>query len=327
MIKLRKLRISYERGRQVLLFLFCLFLAFIIWSVHKLSADYSSYLTYRIHVSTNLQGRAAEAFSNNLLTLKGRASGFYIFQERYLKGRKSLSIQADMHLFKINPSVDDEYYLLSSDIRDKLNESFGENLKIEKFSVDTLFFNFPRQINRKVPIASRYMASFKNQYMPVGKMKLNPDIITIFGDYSIIGKVDSIITKQLNFENLEATKNGVVELETIPEIRFSQKEVYYSLEVVRYIEKSVTIPVEVINTPSGKEIKIFPAEVKMIYKVPFNYSKNGKEGKFVANIDYNEVVNSINSFVEPKLVMKPTEVLSISFDPKFVECRIIEKSN
>jgi len=143
MIKLRKLRISYERGRQVLLFLFCLFLAFIIWSIHKLSGDYSIYLNYKVHVTTDLQGRDAEAFSSNLLTLKGRASGFYILQQRYIKGGESIYIQVDRRLFKRTPSAKDGYYLLSSGIRDKLSESFGENFEIEHFSVDTLFFNFP----------------------------------------------------------------------------------------------------------------------------------------------------------------------------------------
>ncbi|MFA5850639.1 MAG: hypothetical protein WC833_12260 [Bacteroidales bacterium] len=325
MIKLRKLKISYERGRQVLLFLFCLFLAFIIWSIHKLSADYSAYLTYRVHISTNLQGRASDALSNNLLTIKGRSSGFYILQQRYLKGDESIYIQVNRRLLKANSSSSDEYFLLSSDIRDKLGESFGENLAIENFSVDTLFFNFPRQVNKKVTIASKYSASYKSQHMATGKIKFNPDVITIYGDYSLIEKIDSIFTIPQRFQNLEESINGVVDLEEIPEIRLSQKEVYYSLEVERYIEKSIIVRAKVINTPEDKEVSLFPEEVKMTYRVPLSYSQKMESEKFVTIIDYHEVMNSINSFVEPKLSERPTEILSLDFEPKFVECRIIQR--
>jgi len=324
MIKLRKLKISYERGRQVLLFLFCLFLAFIIWSIHKLSAEYSAYLTYRVHVSTNLQGRASDAFSNNLLTLKGRSSGFYILQQRYIKGEESIYIQVNRRLLKANSSSD-EYFVLSSDIRDKLGESFGENLEIENFSVDTLFFNFPRQINKKVAIASKYAASYKSQHMATGKIKFNPDVITIYGDYSLIDKIDSIYTIPQRFHNLEESINGVVDLEDIPGIRLSQKEVYYTLEIERYVEKSIMVRAKVINTPEDKEIGLFPEEVKMTYRVPLSYSQIMEKEKFVAIIDYQEVLNSINSFVEPKLSEIPKEILSLEFEPKFVECRIIQK--
>ncbi|OFY42973.1 MAG: hypothetical protein A2X18_00580 [Bacteroidetes bacterium GWF2_40_14] len=325
MIKLRKLKISYERGRQVLLFLFCLFLAFIIWSIHKLSADYSTYLTYRVHVSTNLQGRASDAISNNLLTLKGRSSGFYILQQRYFKGEESIYIQVNRRLLKANPSDADGYYVLSSDVKDKLGESFGENLTIENFSVDTLFFNFPRQINKKVTVAPKYVASYKSQHMATGKIKFNPDVITIYGDYSLIDKIDSIYTIPQRFQNLEESINGVVDLEEIPGIRLSQKEVYYTLEVERYIEKNITVRIRAINTPGDKEIGLFPEEVKMTYRVPLSYSQIIEKEKFVAIIDYNEVLNSINSFVEPKLSERPSEILSLDFEPKFVECRIIQR--
>lgn len=327
MIKLGKLKISYERGRQVLLFLFCLFLAFIIWSIHKLSANYSTYLTYRVHVSTNIQGRASDAFSNNLLTLKGRSSGFYILKQRFLKGEGSIHVQVNGRLLKANPPGGDEYYILSSDIREKLGESFGGDLEIENFSVDTLFFNFPRQINKEVPVALKYVASFKSQHMATGPIKFSPDVITIYGDHSQIETIDSLYTIPLRFQNLETNINGVADLQEIPGIRFSQKEVYYTLAVERYVEKSIMVRAEVINAPAGKEVNIFPAEVKMIYRVPLSYSHSMDAEKFSVIIDYEEVLNSINSFVEPKLSEKPPGILSFSFEPKFVECRIIEKSN
>jgi len=73
MIKLKKFSISYERGRQLLLFLFCLFLAFIIWSIHKLSEEYTVYLQYKVSVASDLASRAAEAHAGETLIVRGRS--------------------------------------------------------------------------------------------------------------------------------------------------------------------------------------------------------------------------------------------------------------
>ncbi len=327
MIKLGKLKISYERGRQVLLFLFCLFLAFIIWCIHKLSADYSIYLNYRVNVSTNLEGRSEGSFSDNLLTVKGKASGIYILQQRYINDMGTIFIDIDKRYIKRVPSVKDGYYILCRDIKDKLSENLSENLEIETLSVDTLFFNFPHQINRKVPLAPSYSATFKDQYMAVGKMKLNPNSVTVYGNLSLIENIDTIRTENLNFENLESTKNGVVALKKIDGVRFSCKEVYYTFEVERYIEKTVTLHVEVVNAPQDKEINIFPSEVKMTFRIPFKSDQKATGEDYKLNVDYDDIINSINSYVEPKLERKPGEMISYSLEPQFVECRIVERQH
>ncbi len=325
MIKLRKLKISYERGRQTLLFLFCLFLAFIIWSVHKLSGDYSIYLNYRVQVTTDIQGRASVAFSDNLLTLRGRGSGFHILQQRFLKEGEVVRLEIDKKLFKRVPSTKDGFVLLSSDIRDELSENFGDKFIIEYFTVDSLFFNFPKQVNLRVPVAPIYEVEYKEQYMAVKKMKLNPDTITIYGDYAVIQLVDSIKTKKIAFNNLSKTKNGIVDLEQLPGIRFSQNDVYYTLEVERYVEKSISLPVEVRDCPSEKKVTFFPQEVKLIYRMPFKYIKNTDQTENLKIvIDYKDIINSVNYFVDPSLERVPDNFLSFDFDPKIIECKVVE---
>jgi YbbR domain-containing protein len=161
--------------------------------------------------------------------------------------------------------------------------------------------------------------------MEVKKMKLNPDTITIYGDYGVIQIIDSIKTKKITFNNLSKTKNGVVDLEQLPGIRFSQNEVYYSLEVERYVEKSISLPVEVRDSPSDKIVTFFPQVVKLIYRIPFKYINNTEETENLKIIiDYKDIINSVNYFVEPSLERVPDDFLSFDFDPKFIECRVVE---
>lgn len=239
MIKLKGFTISYERGRQLLLFLFCLFLAFILWSVHKLSENYSIYLHYRVVVSTDISGRTSEALSKEILVFRGTSSGFYILQHRYSDKDNIIKLQLERKFFKKSRESKDGFFVIATDIRERLSQYFGETVEIEALNADTLNFEFPSQANRRLPVSAKVQLSFKDQYLAATSFKLIPDSISIYGDLSKINAIDSIYTKQIILENLSAGRQGVIALEPISGIRFSQNEVRYSIDVVKYVEGEI----------------------------------------------------------------------------------------
>jgi hypothetical protein len=325
MIKLRRFSISYERGRQLLLFLFCLFLAFILWSVHKLSENYSIYLHYKVEVTTDIAGRASDAVSKESLVFRGKSSGFYILQHRYSGKENLIKLQLDRKYFKKDYKSKDGFFVISTDIRERLSQYFGETVEIEALAADTLHFEFPGQTNRRIPVSANVKLSFSNQYMAGTAFKLNPDSISVYGDISVIRSIDSLFTKPIKLENLSAGRQGVIALEQIPGIRYSQNEVYYSVDVVRYVEKSRQLEVSVINTPAGKSLIPSPREVTLIYREQFGSSKPGDPEKLSVFIDFLEFENTVNHVLKPQLSVVPDWILSYKFDPPFVEGEIFSK--
>ncbi|HCT93786.1 MAG: hypothetical protein A2X19_05690 [Bacteroidetes bacterium GWE2_39_28] len=141
--------ISYERGRKILLFLFCLFLAFIIWSVHKLSGNYSHFFQYKIVVKSSLPGRSGESASEQMISIRGRASGFYILQQRYGRKSKTLHISPESRFFRRNPGDNDKFYILSNDVRAMIIESLGDKVILEYINSDTINLEIPKNINQQ----------------------------------------------------------------------------------------------------------------------------------------------------------------------------------
>lgn len=325
MIKLRRFSISYERGRQLLLFLFCLFLAFILWSVQKLSEDYSIYLHYKIAVTTDISGRASESVSNESLVFRGKSSGFYILQHRYNGKDNIIRLDLEKKYFKKDKAVKDGFFLISTDIREKLSQYLGGTVEIESLAADTLKFDFPAQTNRVLPVSAKFKISFGNQYMAETSLKLNPDSIAVYGDLSLLGSLDSIYTKQIKHDNLSAGIQGVINLEPVPGVRFSQDEVHYSLDVVRYVEKSVKLRISFINSNPDKLAVTSPEEVTLIYRERFGSSKPEDSEKLSAFVDCLEIESSVNRVVKPQLTAVPDWFLSYRFEPPFVEGKIVLK--
>lgn len=309
-------------GRDGIILIFSLLLAFFMWGVQKLSQNYSTYINYKVRLTSSLEGRAQHAFSNDLLVVRGKASGFYIVKQLYGSQEDVLDITVEPKQLKRVYNVPDKFFLRSADIQAKLQEVLGEDLLLESFTTDTLYFNFPRQTYKKVPVSARHKMKCQTQYMPFSPIVLKPDSILIYGQTSVLKTIDSVCTNVITGENLNAPVNGFIAIETLEGIKFSTKEVYYSQEIGRYVENAVNIKVSVLNAPERKNIAVIPQEVRVKYRMPFT---GGKEGvlasDFVVVADYDKMEDD-GKTIRPFLSKIPKGVYAIQVEPRFVECII-----
>lgn len=321
MIKLRKISISYERGRQLLLFLFCLFLAFIIWSIHKLSEEYTVYLNYKVSVASDLSARATEAHAEETLIVRGKSTGFYILQHRYSGEQSIVKLNVERRLFRRSRSAEDGFYLLTSEIRDKIILYLGENVNIESFATDTLNFVFPGQTNKRVPVSPRAALSFAPQYMAAAPVKLSPDTVTIYGEKSLLASIDSVVTLPIKLDNLSSGSQGVATLKPYEGVRFSQNEVLYSVEVARYVERSTILAVEVTDTPLGFTTSVHPDVVTVYYREKIG-TNPGMSDRMILFIPFEEIGKSVSGVLKPTLNTNEINILSYRTEPPFVEVRV-----
>lgn len=226
MAKLWKPVVSYERGRQFLLFLFCLFLAFIIWTLHKLSEDQSVYLQYNVHIKTNLAGRDSESLSKEVLVLKGEATGFYVIGQKYSSKPAELLLEVNSRLLKRSEKSDELFYLKTSDISALINDALEGNVKNITLFTDTLKFSFPRRSTKTVPVVAVVNGKPIHKNNNYG-LVVTPEFITISGSYGITSKIDSVYTENIMFSVNGSEKNGVIKLRSVNGIKYSEQEVYY----------------------------------------------------------------------------------------------------
>ncbi len=232
MAKLWKPVLRYERGRQILLFLFCLFLAFIIWTLHRLSENQTVYLQYRLHLTTNIAGRETDAISDVPLVIKGEANGFYVLRNLYSQNSPVVTLDVNHKFLKKCDRDEDMFLLKSSDIQDKVADFLANNVSNLTISTDTLFFNFPKRSTRRVPVAPVINNSVRIDKNSL-EVSIIPEFVTITGSGNQTGNADTIYTENIDFSGIASQKSGVIKLQSKPGIKYSVKEVYYSLKPVK----------------------------------------------------------------------------------------------
>ena len=322
--KVRKI-FSYERGRQLLLFVFCLFLALFVWTIHRMSGDFNHIFQYKIYVKTNITGRKSTSLSENEITLRARTSGFYILQQKYSKRKRILTLDLNSRSFEKLSGSEDVFYVVTSNIRDAISEGLGEKGIVEYVAADTVRFVLPVETSKEVPISFKKNITYRDQYMPVGEVRLKPDRVLISGEKSILDGVDSVATETINLSRLASSVTDIVSIKKIPGLRYSEEESYYTINVERYIEKSYKFPVSILNVPDSISLLTSPSEVTLVCRLPFKRVRAFDESSIEMVADYRDMLELNSSMLKIRPVAEADEILEYKIEPPFLEIVVIGK--
>ena len=311
-----------KRGGDLFVLIFSLLLAFFMWSMYRLSLEYSSVFEYKVNLSTNLVGRSRSAVSQNSVIIRGSASGFSIIQQKIEDNE--ISIYMDSQYLKKEGADGDLFGVNSNDIKGALQSSLGSEFKIESVVSDTLVFAFPKQSYKKVPVKLLSKVTCRPQFAVFSEISTTPDSVYIYGEDDKISTIDYVQTRNIRKNMADSPIQGVVKLSEIEGIRFSESEVYYSIDVQRYYENSCQVSVSVVNDPMGSLVTIFPQEVTVTYWA-LDRKRNITPADFSIVADYSQLFNFASSSeknIRLELLSAPEELFNVRIVPQYVGCLV-----
>jgi YbbR domain-containing protein len=266
------------------------------------------------------QGENSEAVSENLLVLKVRAGGFYILKQKFSGSWPELFVDVDSRLLKRVPGTDDRFSLVTGQAKENFREALGESITIESITVDSLFFTFSGHSSRRLPVKARISAECRDGYMILSQI-ITPDSITAYGDPGVLSSVDTVFTEEVHLGRVDRNLNGAIRLLKIKGVRFSRQEVVYDIEIIRYMEKTLDVEVEVINLPSGMQISPKPEKVKFVCRMPYTDDKYEliKEIKVLADFNKRDSSGTVKIELAPSAELK--DALLVKLEPQFVNLR------
>ncbi len=312
---------SKEKDRKEwLLLLLSILLAFIIWLLHSLSLEYSVFFEYNVVLSSSLESRARSAGSEDVLIVRGRSEGYYILRQR-IGRRKVLRVSAPASALVYRGG--DTFSVSCESIKSNIVEALGGNVDLEFIVSDSLDFAFPRISSKRVPVAPRTSIVFDGQYMRLGRMELRPDSVDIYGDARLLETIDSVMTETISATGVRGPIQGISPLVPIRRVEFSEKDVFYSLNVVRYIEESMDVPVRAVGVPAGKDLIVLPSTVRLTFRRVFS-STQYTQDNFMLVVDYADFINTIDSEMVPRLVSRPEGIISWEISPRYVDCVLLD---
>ena len=309
-------------GRDWTVFLLSLLLAFSIWLLHNLSLKYTEFLQVPVKVQCELEGHANMSANSSDIVARCQTTGYNVI-------RSSGKRNARPVVLSVSPSVlrhkDGETYCLTSDdLKEYTHLIFGENASVEYFLRDTLFFRFPYEESRKVPVYPVHILRYAPQYIGSGNMTVEPDSVVLYGEPSHIANIDRVMTEVIRLNDIKSDVHGSVRLEHVKGIRMSTDNVRFSQDVSRYVEVSSVVSIQGRNVPQGKELMIYPSTAEVTFRCIFPLSAD-PTGAVRFYVDYNEFMQSLDGKCTARADNLSGEIISYEIRPKIFDCVVNER--
>lgn len=305
------------KGKDIVIFTMSLLLAFSIWFIHGLSSSYSELIRLPILAEANIDAHAARSSNTVTMLARCRMSGFEIIRLKNISEKNPLEIRfasSDMH-----PAGDETFYITSNELNKYFPTIFGDKSVLEAFLTDTLFFRFPREESKKVPVRAVCRLGFKPQYMSVGGLKFSPDSVLVYGEPFHLENTTGVHTEAFSLENLDMSAHGSVRLEKIKGVRLSAEKVEYSVEVKRFVEIKTSMPINVRNVPKGHSLIIYPSIASVTFRAAFPVSTDPVD-EVSFYVDYKEFMESLGGKCLVHTDKMPAGVLEYTVEPQVVSC-------
>ena len=308
-------------GRDWVVLMLALLLAFSIWLIHNLSLKYNDFIKVPVVAKCQLAGHADESSNKGEVIARCRATGYKVIRS-LLKSRKTVKVvfrPEDMQHLE-----GDTYYVTSSNLLEYASYIYGADVSVEYFLTDTLFFRFPYENFRKVPVVPIYSLSYRDQYMAEGEIQVDPDSVLVYGEPIRLETVDAVYTKPIRYYDISEDVQGVIDIDRIKGVRMSENKAHYSLAVKRYVEVSSMIAVKPVNVPFDKVMTVYPSVVKVALRCNFPMGEDPLSTLRI-EADYNDYIKSLGGKCTLRATGLTRGVISYDIDPVAVSCVIVDR--
>jgi len=317
-MKLRRPKIS---KKKIAIFSVFVFVATIFWFLDALNRVYTTKVEYPVEFYNFPKDVLVSSDYPDILLVTIKANGFDIIRKMNI----SDTLEIDIEKFSIKDKTDKSKLILSLN---KISEYLfyeAHNIDIISIKPETVEFKTVKVSSKEVPVKLKLNYSTSNLYMQSGEIELSPKSIIISGEDKTLSKISFIETVEANYENLEDTLRTNIKLSKILNVNFSQESILFVLPIEKYTENEIKVPVSIINCPENMNMKTFPNEVKLTYKVSLSRYNTLSVNNFKVVADYTEIKAKNTEKIQAKLIEHPKHIESIKIFPEFLEY-LIENS-
>jgi len=275
------IKLSATERRRLSAFFTCMVLAIFAWIFTVLSNNYNYTVKGVLNFKNTPQKRAFHSLQSDTVNVAVNGSGWEMLFSKMNIENKIVSVD-------LQTLENKSYVVLNSQI-DQINNKKEINQQITGFNPDTLYFDFSNRKEKRVPVHLETAIKYLHQFSQSGNITIKPAYVIINGPADVIDKITEWRSDTLKADSVAETVNTSVSLQPVNEgnISIYPKNVQVVIPVDEFTEKTVLIPVKLINNFNYYDVKIFPQKVKVTFTTSLSSYAETDEDFFEATADLN----------------------------------------
>ncbi|WP_419803037.1 YbbR-like domain-containing protein [Mucilaginibacter sp.] len=300
-------KLSRAERKRISAFFTCLFLAMLAWIFVVMSKSYTFPVKVALNYKNHPERKAFFALQADTVLATVGGTGWQRLFSAVLP-EKNRIISVDLR------KLETQNFIVLSNQLQVINQKNVLNQQIYSFSPDTVFFDFALRKVKRVPIILKTDITFQRQFARSDDILFKPDFVTISGPAVYVDSVKSWPTDTLVLNKVNTSIAATLKL--VPpqknNVSINPKTVDVKIPVDEFTEKTLEVPVKLLNNKTYSKVSLFPKKIKITFMVSLdNYP--------AVNADFFEVVADLNSWQQNGMQKLPVK---LNQQPDY--CKIVD---
>ncbi|SDF38895.1 hypothetical protein SAMN05216464_11726 [Mucilaginibacter pineti] len=272
-------KLSTTERRRLSAFFTCLVLAVLAWVFTTLSNSYNYTVQEVLTFKNAPQKRAFHSLQADTVIATVSGTGWQMVFSKMTPETKPVTV--DLHTLESR-----NFVVLSTQLT-QINAKKETNQQIISIDPDTLYFDFSNRLTKKVPVLAMMGLKYQKQFAVSGDIIIRPAYVTVSGPVDRLQKLDNWKTDSITGGHINETINRRVNLQPVKEgnLNVYPKTVQVIIPVDEFTEKTIEIPVKLINNHKYYNVKVFPQKVKVTFTTSLSRYKDMNDDLFEATAD------------------------------------------
>lgn len=308
-------RLEQKRFGAILI---CVLCAVGAWLFLALNKKYPYTVQTELLYKDEPQGKAFKALQPDTVDLKVEGTGWQLLFARLRIKPPSITVS----LQKLNSRS----YVVFSEQLEQVNRQLETSQRVISIKPDTLYFDFSRRTNKRVPLKLISKLTFAPQYGISKEIKLTPSYVNISGPHEELEKIHVWHTDSLKLSDIKSSVDHRVTIlkNAISNVSIYPSSVGVKIPVDEFTEKTIEVPLSMLNNREYYDIKLYPKKVKVTLLVALSNYNKADEDLLKAAVDLNEWKVLGHHKLSIKITKMPEFSKLVSIVPNNVDF-IIEK--
>ena len=248
-------------NKEFLVFLFFLVLSSGFWLLMTLNETFEHDFMVEVKLANIPRDVVITNEPDDTIRFTIRDKGYMI--AAYLYGHKLHPITID---FKSYNDGKGHGVVAASDLQKRIGQQLYNSSKVTSFKTDQIEFYYNYGLHKRVPVKMLGTVTPAHNYY-LSHVQFKPDSVMVYASQKLL---DSITVAYTTYQHIRDFRQGTVKkvsLKKIKGAKFVPATVAMQLYSDILTEEVASVPIEAVNMPEDKVLRVFPSKVNVRFVV------------------------------------------------------------
>lgn len=300
-------------NKQFLKFLFFVALSTCFWLFQNLSSSYEMEFEVPVRLVNVPERVVITSQPQTTMRVMLKDHGSVLLQYRYFMNFSPVALD-----FSQYDQRSGHVAILTRELIKQVSKQLSSTTRITAYRPDTIEYYYNYGAFKRVPVKLRGHIDTDGQ-MRISGVSLNPDSVSVYALESVLDTISAAYTTAFEINSLRNDTGFSVPVRAVRGAKFIPSQIRTKVYVDMITEKTVQVPVEMVNFPATKALRTFPQKVNVTFQVGASKYNSINADNFVIVVSYDELLNNTSGKFTPRLKTIPAGASHVRISPNEVE--------